>query len=187
MILPKPPAWLEALLSLLLAPQDRETISGDLLEEYRERRVSHLGSQVANLWFLRQVLSFASVRLLGGPPLHRILTFICLLGSFAGGWLLIMENFLKHDGYGQRSAIACCILLQGMATLFVLSARELPLLRYAVLIGAGAILWLGGSAIWRILQAPHFEGFVLLIGAILVLQGAITLLTLHRGQKVRAV
>jgi hypothetical protein len=33
---PRPPRWAEALLRVLLPPDDAETVSGDLLEEYRE-------------------------------------------------------------------------------------------------------------------------------------------------------
>src|SRR5688500_10263372 len=32
----RPPRWAEAILRLLLKPEDRESVSGDLLEEYRE-------------------------------------------------------------------------------------------------------------------------------------------------------
>ena len=31
-----PPCWAESLLRLLLPPKDRESVSGDLLEEYRD-------------------------------------------------------------------------------------------------------------------------------------------------------
>ena len=31
-----PPRWAESLLRMLLSPEDRDSVSGDLLEEYRE-------------------------------------------------------------------------------------------------------------------------------------------------------
>jgi hypothetical protein len=64
-----PPRWLEALLSVLLHVRDRETISGDLLEEYQEEQLPRFGPRKANLWYLRHVLSFVSLRLLKGPCL----------------------------------------------------------------------------------------------------------------------
>lgn len=51
------PAWAETLLRLLLPPKDRETVSGDLLEECRETIIRTLGP-AANRWYLRQVGSF---------------------------------------------------------------------------------------------------------------------------------
>ena len=53
----QPPRWAEALLRLLLRPEDRETISGDLLEEYRDTIVPTLGL-AADRWYVQQVASF---------------------------------------------------------------------------------------------------------------------------------
>ena len=53
----RPPRWAEAILRLLLKPEDRESVSGDLLEEYRETIVPALGS-AAGRWYVRQVASF---------------------------------------------------------------------------------------------------------------------------------
>jgi hypothetical protein len=52
-----PPRWAEALLRSLLRPSDRESISGDLLEEYREVRRPALGGRRANAWYVKHVLS----------------------------------------------------------------------------------------------------------------------------------
>jgi hypothetical protein len=53
----RPPRWAESLLRLLLKPEDRESVSGDLLEEYRETIVPTLGP-AADRWYVRQVASF---------------------------------------------------------------------------------------------------------------------------------
>jgi hypothetical protein len=53
----RPPRWAEWLLCLSLKPADRESVSGDLLEEYRETIVPTRGS-TADLWYVRQVASF---------------------------------------------------------------------------------------------------------------------------------
>jgi hypothetical protein len=52
-----PPRWMDALLRALLRPADRDTISGDLLEEYRAVRRPALGAMRANAWYLTQVAS----------------------------------------------------------------------------------------------------------------------------------
>jgi hypothetical protein len=49
-----PPAWAEGTLRLVLAPRDRDTVSGDLLEEYRAAIVPESGAY-ADLWYVRQV------------------------------------------------------------------------------------------------------------------------------------
>ena len=40
-----PPRWMERLLLLALAPRHRETVTGDLLEEYREESSLEAGSK----------------------------------------------------------------------------------------------------------------------------------------------
>jgi hypothetical protein len=55
-----PPRWAEHLLRLLLKPRDRDTIPGDLLEEYREVVLPARGRFRAQLWYLRQALSVVS-------------------------------------------------------------------------------------------------------------------------------
>jgi hypothetical protein len=49
-----PPRWAESLLRILLPSKDRDSISGDLLEEYRESIVPALGHK-ADRWYLGQV------------------------------------------------------------------------------------------------------------------------------------
>ena len=54
---PSPPRWAEAMLRSLLRPADRESISGDLLEEYRAARRPALGARRANAWYVKHVVS----------------------------------------------------------------------------------------------------------------------------------
>lgn len=175
-----PPRWLERMLLCCLPARDRETISGDLLEEYREEQVPRLGSMRANVWYLRQSISFLSVRSLGGPPMKAALTCISVFTAAAGVWLALMEHILKHAGYGERTVIATCIATQGLATLLLLLLDGRFVFRAVVLMGAVGVALLGASAIKRILDAPHFEGFVLLIGSALIVQGVLTLLFVLR-------
>ena len=52
-----PPLWAEDLLRAFLRERDRESVTGDLLEEYRETIVPALGSG-ADAWYIRQVAGF---------------------------------------------------------------------------------------------------------------------------------
>src|SRR5947208_15468233 len=106
MIQPAPPWWLEKMLLWCLPVRDRETISGDLLEEYREEQLPHLGSMQASVWYLRQCVSFLAVRSFGGSPAQASLTWMSVFTAAAGVWLAAMENTQKHAGYAERAAIS---------------------------------------------------------------------------------
>ena len=53
-----PPAWAEHVLRSLLKPEDRDSVSGDLLEEFRETVVPSRGRVGADIWYVRQVAGF---------------------------------------------------------------------------------------------------------------------------------
>ena len=57
----RPPRWVEYVLRALLEPRDRDTISGDLLEEYREVALPTLGPARARRWYLREVRSLMAM------------------------------------------------------------------------------------------------------------------------------
>jgi hypothetical protein len=52
-----PPSWAESLLRMVLSTEDRDSVSGDLLEEYRESMVPALGDS-AKGWYIRQVAGY---------------------------------------------------------------------------------------------------------------------------------
>ena len=186
MTLPAPPGWLERLLMLCLAPRDRETISGDLLEEYREEQVPRMGSLRANIWYLRQSVSFLSARIFGGPPMKPALTWVSVFTAAAGVWLVVMEHALKHAGYAGRMGIATFIAFQGLATLLFVVLSRRAIIGVFVLVGAIAVGLLGISAIRRNLQVGHFEGFVMLIAFALVAQSLLTIGAVLRARNENA-
>lgn len=53
-----PPRWADLLLGCLLGPEDRQTVPGDLLEEYRVGVLPARGQAAADAWYVRQVLGF---------------------------------------------------------------------------------------------------------------------------------
>ncbi len=181
-----PPRWLERLLLQCLPARDRETISGDLLEEYREVQCPRLGPLRANVWYLRQLLGFLAIRSFGGSTMRASLTWMSMITALAGVWLAVMEHILKHPGYAERSAVAGCIVIQGLATVLFLMWHGRPIFRVIVLAGALGVAALGAAAIIRILSAPHFEGFVLLIGAALIVQGMMALVVVGGARHAKA-
>jgi hypothetical protein len=54
---PRPPRWAEALVRSVIEPRHRESLSGDLLEEYRDTIVPSLGGG-ARRWYVARALGF---------------------------------------------------------------------------------------------------------------------------------
>src|SRR5579871_33244 len=78
-----PPRGSEWLLRLVLSARDRDTVSGDLLEEYRETIVPARGDAAARRWYRRQVagIVWRSTRT---PIVAGV-----LLGAVLGGGILV--------------------------------------------------------------------------------------------------
>jgi hypothetical protein len=91
---PNPPQWLERLLRMILKPRNRDAVSGDLLEEYREEIFSAKGKLRADLWYLRQTLSLVD-GISFGLILGVLLSAWILLGSLV---FLIGENWAISPG-----------------------------------------------------------------------------------------
>ena len=80
----RPPFWAETLLRALLAPRSRDAIAGDLMEEYRESVLPAVGTLRAQIWYIRQVLSFLDASAL--VKVAAKIPSVLLWG--AGVWLL---------------------------------------------------------------------------------------------------
>lgn len=184
---PAPPRWLETLLLRCLPARDRETVSGDLLEEYREAQLPHLGRMRANLWYARQLLGFLAAGSFGGSAIKASLTWMSVFTALAGLWLAVMENILRHPGYDARAALAGGIVIQALATVVFLMWHGRPVFRVVLRLGAVGVVLVGASALIRIIHAPHFEGFVFLVASALIAQGALAGMVLAGARHVRAV
>jgi hypothetical protein len=117
-----PPAVPQALLHLLLAVDARETVSGDLLEEYREARLPALGRPRANLWYWRQV---------GGIWLRAYWWFV----------VPVVLLLLVHDIFNTFRASSGASYLDG------LPASALALV--SAVVGAGVFGLVGAYGSWR--------------------------------------
>ncbi len=53
-----PPAWAEGLLQFVVRRDHRDSVSGDLLEEYRERMLPSRGAAAADRWYVRQMFGY---------------------------------------------------------------------------------------------------------------------------------
>lgn len=84
-----PPRWAEALLRAFLKPDDFESVSGDLLEQYRDCIHPSRGPLRANFWYVTQVFSFVSP----GVRLFAALFSAQFLVRTALDWFLPPSNF----------------------------------------------------------------------------------------------
>lgn len=173
------PYLLDCLLFALLLPRDRETVSGDLQEEFLEVKLPELGQFRAHLWYTRQVLSFVPRRamavLIEGPALR----LLCFCTALASCWLGVMDIILRHPG--KQIAIAATILSQALLTPFALRFRRFGRLRAVVMVGSLPMLWLAGAALKPTTGGAQLEGYILLIALALIVQAVLTWLTLTRA------
>jgi len=54
---------------------------------------------------------------------------------------------------------------------------SIRVLRYAAAAGGAAIVALGAASVYSTVSGPHFEGYALALGSMLVIQGVLTLVT----------
>jgi len=137
--MPDPPAVAELILRGLLRPDMRETVSGDLLEEYRESRVPAGGEFRADLWYWRQV---------GGMWLRAY-------------WWLVVSAVLLHvvrDVFDTFRAPSGASYLDG-----------LPALVLAVLSPLGLVGLVGLATAYGSWRAERWQGgFVAALGVSLI-------------------
>jgi len=99
-----PPRWAEALLRAFLKPGDFESVSGDLLEQYRDSILPARGQVRADLWYATQVFTFVSP----GVQLFATLFSAQFLIRTALDWFLPTANF--HFRSTASTAVGVCTL-----------------------------------------------------------------------------
>lgn len=107
--------------------------------------------------------------------MKSLLLCLCFFSLAATAWLGIMETILHHPGFILRIFVAFLLAAQSLTTIVFLILRGRGGMKILVTLGGGLITIFGVSAIVSILKAAHFEGYVLVIGCALVLQGALTI------------
>ena len=115
------------------------------------------------------------------------LTWVSVATALAGIWLAVMENILKHAGYGARTAVAASIVAEALGTLVFLMLDGRFVFRAILMAGAAALGALGISAITRDLTGAHFEGFVLLVGCLLIAQAVMTFAVVLQGRHTKPI
>jgi hypothetical protein len=109
-----PPAWAEALLRDVLHPVDGDSVTGDLLEEYRENIHPVRGPWRADVWYVGQVLVFVwrDARLCG------TLFGLAFVARTALDWLVPTTDFYL------RASVSTYLGITLLLTSAVLAARR---------------------------------------------------------------
>jgi hypothetical protein len=159
-----PPAWAESLLRALLAPRNRDTVSGDLLEEYREVVLPARGHLRAGLWYLRQVSSFVTVKTLSRVFIEGFKEDDAMVEKsggqswtwFLGGGvaLLVLLGVLARSNFGSPVPIGVPIA----ASLVLLTASMAESLRWRPDV----------RSLWRLAIACGLLVSVILVARLLV-------------------
>jgi hypothetical protein len=176
-----PPRWAEALLERLLPLRDRQTVTGDLREEYAESVAPRVGRIRADVWYLRQIFSLVRKCVREGGAMANLPLISSLFTLLCSSWLAVMELVLRHSGYGTRFGVAICI---GLICVSTILARMLHVgIRGErwLWIGAAVLIGIGVKSFIHNVRAAHFEGFVFIISLVLVAQGLLMLGFMGRG------
>ena len=110
------------------------------------------------------------------------LAAMCALTLLATAYLTASLLILRppRANYQQWAFVATVIVAQGGLTLQALFAGVQTGVRYAAAVGGLAIAVFGAWSIYSTLSGPHFEGYALVLGSMLVVQGLLTLATFAR-------
>jgi hypothetical protein len=107
--------------------------------------------------------------------MRALTSVVCGFGVVACSWLAVMFVVLHRPGFERGAAMAVLFVLQSLLAMATINGLLSSLAwRLLTLVGAAGIVWAGGEAVVRALSNPHFEGFAVVIGASLVLQGLLT-------------
>lgn len=172
-----PPRWAEALLRLFLKPSDFESVSGDLLEQYRDSFHPARGQLHANLWYAAQVVSFVSP----GTRLFAVLFSAQFLIRTALDWFQPPVDFHLRSTVSTSAGIAILVASgfwaawrsNSFATGAIAGSLTAGFASITSIIGAAVMLaiWHGPQTIAAVRGSGGFEEVVSL-PLMMVLPGA---------------
>jgi hypothetical protein len=149
---PTPPLWAEQVLRLLLKPEDRESVSGDLLEEYRVSVAPSRGRVRADIWYLREVIGLVW----RAASIWGLLLAVSVIGRDTLDWWLS-----PTDDFYARSIVSTGVAVALFACAGALTAWRSRSIRSGMLAGTAAgliaavIVNLGSVVMLAVKHDPH--------------------------------
>lgn len=108
-------------------------------------------------------------------PMRLTLNVLCAFTLLAASWLAVMFVVLHRPGYERGVSMSLLFIIQSLLTLAITTGLASALWwRILAVAGAAGIVWAGGAAVSNTVTGPHFEGYALIIGVALILQGLLT-------------
>ena len=162
-----PPRWIDALLRRCLSPRDRDPISGDLLEEYRDARLAGSARVMAGARYLTQAVSVAVFMLRPPSPATRVLATLSGLSIFGVAWLAV-------GSANSLVPVVCSVLIAQSAATIAAACTARTTMHVALLPGAAAVLLVGLVTLAESRASTPFDWKGALLGTTLVVQGWLT-------------
>jgi len=129
-----PPAWADTWLRLLLPVRDRDTVSGDLMEEYRENVRPGRSPMAANTWYVGQVARFAWRQGLWAFALAALFE-----ARTAFDWFVPTTNFAPRSEVTTPVTIATLLVIGASSTMRTRSFKAGAVSTATALIGSALI------------------------------------------------
>jgi hypothetical protein len=107
-----PPAWADAWLRWLLPARDRETISGDLMEEYRVSVRPKRSRFAADVWYVGQVIRFA-----WRVGLWAFFLSALYVARMSYDWFVPITNFAPRAEVTTLTTISTLLVIGASSTL----------------------------------------------------------------------
>jgi len=114
------------------------------------------------------------------------LAAICVFTLLATGYLSLSLLILRPPRANDQewAVMASLFVAQSVLTLPVLAGGlSGSWIRWFVVAGGATVLLVGGSWAHATVSGPHFEGYALVLGSVLVVQGALTLAVFARQRR----
>src|SRR3954470_2175089 len=110
--------------------------------------------------------------------MRSLLNALCAVTAAACTWLGVMFLVLHRPGFEQGAVLSALFVVEcGVSAACVNGWATHRAWRIAALLGGVLAATAGTALIVSNLNKSHFEGYLLIIGALLILQGTTTLLT----------
>jgi hypothetical protein len=118
--------------------------------------------------------------------MKTLLAALCGLTLLAVGYLSLSLIVLRppRANYPEWFALAAVITIQSVAT-FIATTTPHAWLQVGAAIGGALLAAIGVWMVRDTLASPHFEGYALVLGAMLVMQGILTLAAFARASLTR--
>jgi hypothetical protein len=136
-----PPAWAEGVLRLVLRHADFDAVSGDLLEEYRDRVHPARGQERADSWYVRQVLGVA-IRSLGA---WGALFGVAIVVRTALDWFVPTQDFSVRSSISTYVGVGL-LLVTGFWSAWRSGSVASGPLAAALAAAVGALISVAGAA-----------------------------------------